>query len=618
MAEYYCDFTNAADYNEWLEYNGANVNLYVTGTNHRTYCNAGGSGWGYARSPKRAVADGGDIVFDFNIAWGGEGNSTMYQTSDAFAKVHYYLQIGNSKMGLSCWYNNSRDHIYVNKYNGSTSDPEWLKPANTALGKVTYNSTTGVCIVLVDGVELHRATLTPMQDCTFAFQGYAYYRYACTIDISWVRFTAGELSDIMYVGNAGLTAMPLEFDSPYDGFLGNKARYDIVYAPQLTDLFPLPVTWTQRSTSTERYHGDGSVSTQNIYDAEANFEVVGHKSGYFYFYVDNNYMNGLRPWQFYIEALNKVTGQIEIHKFEVSYYYDGAGGNFYCRRYWEPDGTLHEDCRNGVRFVESSFTCVEWIVDEEEQTITWKFRNYSSEYTSVHDFDYDWYRFGKIVKSTVTDFMVVGGYGWWFRGVPGTLDPQMDSALQCLGMDSLLECTCTQWTEKVFNVFRNAIYNPLLPDDPATLKGMKLTNVDGLLSDMALDSVCVIIDMYKRVYIYMLKQDTEIVDSIPDIVCAYRSRTGHYWELIDIKTANDEARIYSQQCSVEVSQETPGVCEYDAAADMSKTMVQLVHEGRVNPLYLRAFKVPGQHKLSIVASEPITAYKVIVNFLLAE
>jgi hypothetical protein len=627
MAEYFIDFptTSTTDLDEWPYYSqGSRAYWGIVVPRLRIILSRYDTQQMTAYAPVRSVGSDGSLV-TWDIPCTGEDyNAQIYQYYPySGARVDFYLQIGNSRFGLAFWiyeHYGESDETRICELVGTVTDYHNQRTLVNMTGamKITYDATTGLASAYVDGSLVHSATYATGQDCLFGINGRGKEDYGMMCYIHSMTITAGTLSETLYQGDFAGSIEPLEFVSPYDGFLGNSARYDQTYAPQLTDLCPEPASWDPRYTNSDYLWGDGQISSQKNYDLERRFDIYGHLSGRIYMYLDYAVMHGYYPYHIEIEAMNRETGLVELWKFKM--YYTTTSGNQYHMTVVEPDGTETTVTQLNTRLLNNQWACMYWEIDEEEDTISWKInnRNVGTVHTITRPFDYDWYRLTKLIRyAPLYSYMVTGAVGWWFRGLAGANDPQMDSHLFCVGMDCTLECTATQWTEKVFNVFRNAIYNPLVPDDPSTIKGMKLTNVDGQGTDMALDSVCVVIDMYKRIYVYMLKQDIGVPEALPHQIPSVRSLTGHYWDLIDVKTANDEERMYSQQCTVQVSLLVPGVCEYDAAADNSKTMVQLVHQGVVNPLYLRAFKVPGQNKISVVASEEISLYEVIVNFLLA-
>jgi hypothetical protein len=589
----------------------------------------GGSGTMYAKGPRRAINDGSLVSYEFQITSIDDYGSDMYQYYPSpGTRCDFHLHIGNSTFGLSAWvyeHYGETDTLRICQIVGTVTDYHYQREVfdEEAICLITYDPVTGLAQAYVEGSLVHSKTYATGQDCWMGIRGIGYTgadNYGQALWLSYIKFTAGNLSSIMYAGvGTTMPMQPLTFASPWDGYMGNGARYDMVYAPQLTDLCPLPVSWTARYTNSDYMFGDGQISTQTVYDKIRYFEIWGHKSGYFYMYMDENTMNGYYPWTVYMEAFNSATGKMEEWRFEMSYYNDGSA--HYTMTIVAPDGTEYAAAPRTSRFVSEQWTCVYWEVDEDAETITWfvKNRTYSTYQVSA-PFTFEFYRYTKIERiATNLTYMQFGGLGWWFRGYDGPFATGKATMFPSMA-DSILECTGTQFTEKIFNVFRNSIYNPYLMDDPESLKGMKLTNVDGTGTDMALDSVCVIIDMYKRVFIYMLKEDPAVlVDDLPDIVLAHRSITGHYWELVDIKTAGNEERMYSEQCFAPIVTDlAPSICDYDPEADTSKTMLQVIHEGIVNPLYIRAFKVPGQHQIRVEVTEPMTIYNVILNFILAK
>ena len=178
-------------------------------------------------------------------------------------------------------------------------------------------------------------------------------------------------------------------------------------------------------------------------------------------------------------------------------------------------------------------------------------------------------------------------------------------------------------TQKVFlkfNLFMEKIINSLDDTDPETVRGCKLHNIDGQNSYVENGSVCICIDKYRRIYTFQLKQGA-VEDNPPDIINLTRSPFGHYWELIHTGNMTASPRIYGYQCMSHVSDLVPGICEYPAGANTDKVMLQLVHESVVNPLYLRAFKVPGMSQARVEITpeyQPMTAQNVKINFILVD
>jgi len=625
--EYLIDFStaNQADLDEWPYAPGYYCTMKVRDLSHYIYCAKYGTTYLTARGPVRAVADGGVVEFEFEITAGDEDGSDYWQYYPTTGcRCDFFIQIGNSKFGLAVWYYSAYDdpnEVRICKLVGTTADYHFQRNTgdSQAVCKVRYNSTTGLAEAFVDDSLVHSATYGTGLDVTFGLYGISKADYAMELWTSYFKFTAGILSDVLYAGTGTDMAMEImKFKSPYDGLTGNGGRYDIEYAPELVNLFPLPDNYVLSTTFTDVWWTQQMCSMQIISNPTVRkIDVLGHWSGSLRFFARDRWSMEYETWSVWIHAINITTGAREV--WECRHTRVGISPDYFHVTIIEPDGT-ECDAFHEWGLVSSTWTRIYIDVDEDETSITFTISNNDRTISATSlNFNYEYYKFVEVSKTTEPNSgeLAVGGFSWWFRGYPAVED--LVASIMTAPMFGLPMTSCTgeQWMEKVFNVFRNAIYNPLLPDDPATMKGMKLTNVDGQGTDMAIDSVCVLIDMYKRVYVYVLKIDPVVVESIPDIITAFRSKVGHYWELIDIKTANDEGRIYSEQCAVEVSEETPGICDYDPAADTSKTMVQLVHEGVVNPLYLRAYKVPGQHQIRVETSEPISAYEVIVNILLA-
>jgi len=201
---------------------------------------------------------------------------------------------------------------------------------------------------------------------------------------------------------------------------------------------------------------------------------------------------------------------------------------------------------------------------------------------------------------------------WWPRENEGPY-------LQLVSWE-LMDMAMEQLVSKKYMMFFEKLINSLDAYDIDTVRGSKYIDIDGFGSCVDVGSVAFVLDRFHRGYLYILRMDDQIADNPPDIITLSRSPDGHYWELLSICQHDDAVpRMWSEQCMDHVTDLVPGLCQFEAGGDENKYMCQVVHNKIVNPIYLRAFKVPGENQVRVEITpgyEPMTAYNVKVNLLM--
>ena len=284
MATYYIDFptTSTTELDEWPYYSqGSRAYWGIVVPRLRIILSRYDTQYMQALAPRRSVADGSLVTWDIPIT-GEDYNADIYQYYPySGARVDFYIQIGNTRFGLAVWiyeHYGESDETRICKLTGTVTDYHFQRTLVNMTGamKITYNAATGVAEAYVDGSLVHTATYGTGLDCLFGIHARGKLDYGMMCYMPSMTITAGTLSEILYTGDVAGSIEPLTFKSPYDGYMGNRARFDMVYAPQLTDLCPDPDSWEARYTNTDYMFGDGAISSQKIYDLERRFEVYGH------------------------------------------------------------------------------------------------------------------------------------------------------------------------------------------------------------------------------------------------------------------------------------------------------------------------------------------------------